>query len=429
MDMNSLCKKAKRPLPNGHFSSRVLVVDDEAMIREEITEFLVDGGFACDRASHGRSALEMILNDPSISVVVTDLKMQGMDGLELIRKINSSIPAYRDLALIVVTGHAGTAEAIEALRLGAMDFLIKPIDPDHLVHAVRRADETLKLRRLERHFQEQLKTEVRERTAEVRKLASDLEEANVALTKRNRELAVANQVKGDFLALISHELRTPLNAIIGFSEVMGQELYGPLGHTTYREYADDIRTSGTHLLNIINEILDVSKTEAGMIRLADDSVDLAEIIETSVRLLKPRALEKGIEIEIDLPATVTRVRGDRQRLKQVLLNLLSNAVKFTNQGSITVRLRCDPEDGVLLRIIDTGIGIPEGDLQRIMEPFTQVDSTLTRAHEGTGLGLPLSRVLVEAHDGRLTIESVFGEGSTATMHLPASRLLSAADAA
>ena len=239
----------------------------------------------------------------------------------------------------------------------------------------------------------------------------------------------ADRTKGAFLATMSHELRTPLNAIIGFSEVMGQELYGPLGHTTYREYADDIRTSGTHLLNIINDILDVSKAEAGMIKLADDSVDLAEIIETSVRLLKPRALEKGIEIEIDLPATVTRVRGDRQRLKQVLLNLLSNAVKFTNQGSITVRLRCDPEDGVLLRIIDTGIGIPEGDLQRIMEPFTQVDSTLSRAHEGTGLGLPLSRVLVEAHDGRLTIESVFGEGSTATMHLPASRLLSAADAA
>ena len=239
----------------------------------------------------------------------------------------------------------------------------------------------------------------------------------------------ADRTKGEFLATMSHELRTPLNAIIGFSEIMEQELYGPLGHTAYREYADDIKTSGTHLLNIINDILDVSKAEAGMIKLADETVDLAEIIETSVRLLKPRALEKGIEIEIDLPSAVTRVRGDRQRLKQVLLNLMSNAVKFTNRGRVTVRLRCDPEDGVLLRIIDTGIGIPEADLERIMEPFTQVDATLSRAHEGTGLGLPLSRVLVEAHDGRLTVESVFGEGSTATVHLPASRLLSAADAA
>jgi PAS domain S-box-containing protein len=239
----------------------------------------------------------------------------------------------------------------------------------------------------------------------------------------------ADRTKGEFLATMSHELRTPLNAIIGFSEIMGQELYGPLGHGTYKEYADDIQTSGTHLLNIINDILDVSKAEAGMIALADDSVDLAEAIETSLRMFKPRALEKGIDFELDLPQAATRVRGDRQRLNQVLLNLLSNAVKFTNQGRITVRLRWNSADGVLLQIVDTGIGIPEADLERIMEPFTQADSTLSRAHEGTGLGLPLSRVFVEAHDGKLTIESVFGEGSTATLHLPASRLLSAADAA
>jgi signal transduction histidine kinase len=228
---------------------------------------------------------------------------------------------------------------------------------------------------------------------------------------------------------MSHELRTPLNAIIGFSEIMGQELYGPLGHGTYKEYADDIQTSATHLLNIINDILDISKAEAGMIALAEESVDLVEVIETSLRLFKPRALEKGIDFELDLPQAATRVRGDRQRLNQVLLNLLSNAVKFTNQGSITVRLRCNPEDGVLLQIVDTGFGISEADLERIMEPFTQADSTLSRTHEGTGLGLPLSRVFVEAHDGKLTIESVFGEGSTATLRLPASRLLGAADAA
>jgi PAS domain S-box-containing protein len=239
----------------------------------------------------------------------------------------------------------------------------------------------------------------------------------------------ADRTKGEFLATMSHELRTPLNAIIGFSEIMGQELYGPLGHGTYKEYADDIQTSGTHLLNIINDILDVSKAEAGMIALADDSVDLAEAIETALRMFKPRALEKEIDFELDLPQAATRVRGDRQRLNQVLLNLLSNAVKFTNQGRITVRLRWNSADGVLLQIVDTGIGIPEADLERIMEPFTQADSTLSRTHEGTGLGLPLSRVFVEAHDGKLTIESVFGEGSTATLHLPASRLLSAADAA
>ncbi len=239
----------------------------------------------------------------------------------------------------------------------------------------------------------------------------------------------ADRTKGEFLATMSHELRTPLNAIIGFSEVMAKELFGPLGHATYKEYTSDIKTSGTHLLNIINDILDVSKAQAGMIKLADDSVDLTEIIETCLRLLKPRAEEKGLTLEADLPVTATRIRGDRQRLNQVLLNLLSNAVKFTNEGGVTIRLHCDPEEGVVLQFIDTGIGVAAADLERIMEPFTQADSTLSRAHEGTGLGLPLSRVFVEAHGGELFIESVFAKGSTVTVRLPADRLLNAADAA
>jgi PAS domain S-box-containing protein len=239
----------------------------------------------------------------------------------------------------------------------------------------------------------------------------------------------ANRTKGEFLATMSHELRTPLNAIIGFSEVMGQELLGSLGHPTYKEYVGDIKTSGTHLLNIINDILDFSKAEAGMINLDDDAVDLAEVIETCLRLLGPQAEAKGIPLEVDLPETRVRVRGDLRRLKQVLLNLLSNAVKFTNEGRVTATLRADPKSGVVLRIIDTGIGIAEPDLDRVMEAFTQADSRLSRTHEGTGLGLPLSRVLVEAHGGRLSVESVFGKGTTATVRLPAQRLLRAVDAA
>ena len=239
----------------------------------------------------------------------------------------------------------------------------------------------------------------------------------------------ANRTKGEFLATMSHELRTPLNAIIGFSEVMGQELLGSLGHPTYREYVEDIKTSGRHLLNIINDILDFSKAEAGMIKLDDDAVDLAEVIETSLRLLGPQAQAKGISLEVDLPETRVRVRADRRRLNQVLLNLLSNAVKFTEEGRVTAKLRANPESGVVLQVIDTGIGIAEPDLDRVMDPFTQADSTLSRAHEGTGLGLPLSRVLVEAHDGRLSVESTFGKGTTATVRLPAERLLSAVDAA
>ncbi len=238
-----------------------------------------------------------------------------------------------------------------------------------------------------------------------------------------------DRAKGEFLATISHELRTPLNAIIGFSEIMGQELFGPLGHSTYKEYTEDIRTSGTHLLNIINDILDVTKAQAGMIVLSDDTVDLSEVVETCLRLLGPEAEEKGLSLEADLAPTSIRVRGDRQRLNQILLNLLSNAIKFTAKGSVTVRLRGDREAGVVLEVIDTGIGIAENDLERVMEPFTQADSTLSRAHEGTGLGLPLSRVLVELHGGVLTIESIFGQGAVARVHLPGKRVMGRADAA
>ncbi|MCZ6764492.1 MAG: ATP-binding protein, partial [Alphaproteobacteria bacterium] len=240
---------------------------------------------------------------------------------------------------------------------------------------------------------------------------------------------LANRSKSEFLANMSHELRTPLNAIIGFSEVMEQELFGPMGHANYKDYAGDILYSGRHLLNIINDILDVSKAEAGMIDLSEEVVDLADVIEACLRLIRPRAVEKDLTVEADLPQQNIQIRADKRRLKQVVLNLLSNAVKFTEKGGVIVELRSDPKEGVILRVIDTGIGISQADLDRVMEPFVQADSTLSRSAEGTGLGLPLSRSLVEFHGGELTITSELGKGSIATVRLPAERLISSVDAA
>ncbi|MGH7186278.1 MAG: sensor histidine kinase [Pseudomonadota bacterium] len=239
----------------------------------------------------------------------------------------------------------------------------------------------------------------------------------------------ANRTKSEFLATMSHELRTPLNAIIGFSEVMMQELFGPIGHANYKDYSGDILQSGRHLLNIINDILDVSKAEAGMIELSEEVVDVADVIEACLRLVRPRATEKDLVIETDLPQQSVQIRADRRRLKQVVLNLLSNAVKFTQTGGITVELHGSEADGMIMRVIDTGIGISEADLKRVMEPFVQADSTLSRSHEGTGLGLSLSRALVELHGGKLTIDSKLGGGTTTTVYLPADRLLGAAAAA
>ena len=239
----------------------------------------------------------------------------------------------------------------------------------------------------------------------------------------------ASRSKGEFLANMSHELRTPLNAIIGFSEVMTQKLFGPLGHPNYNEYAEDIRMSGVHLLEIINDILDVTKVEAGKIVLSEDTVDVFELIASCMRLLQPRAEESGLYLGTDLPEHRVHLRVDELRIKQVLLNLLSNAIKFTDKGGITIKLTSDPETGASLQVIDTGVGISEQDLERVMEPFTQVDSTLSRQHEGTGLGLPLSQSLVELHGGKLTIESSVGKGTVATIRLPAKRIIGASDAA
>ncbi len=239
----------------------------------------------------------------------------------------------------------------------------------------------------------------------------------------------ANRTKSEFLATMSHELRTPLNAIIGFSEVMMQELFGPMGHANYKDYAGDILHSGRHLLELINDILDVSKAEAGMIELSEEVVEMADIIEACLRLIRPRATEKNLTVETDLPQENIQVRADRRRLKQVVLNLLSNAVKFTEKGGITVELRGEPGDGMILRVIDTGIGIAQTDLERVMEPFVQADSTLSRSAEGTGLGLPLSRALMETHGGELMITSEIGSGSIATIRLPADRLIGNANAA
>jgi len=239
---------------------------------------------------------------------------------------------------------------------------------------------------------------------------------------------LANRTKSEFLATMSHELRTPLNAIIGFSEVMEQELFGALGHPQYREYMSDIKDSGHHLLNIICDILDVSKAEAGMIELFEEDLDLSNLIKSALRLVHARAEHQGVILETDLPTQMPRVHADETRLKQVLLNLLANAVKFTEAGGhVVVRVRVESQRGLSIQVADTGVGIDHENLQRVMEPFTQADSGFSRKHEGTGLGLPLSRALVELHGGSLWIESELDVGTVVTVRLPSSRV--AVDAA
>jgi two-component system cell cycle sensor histidine kinase PleC len=248
-------------------------------------------------------------------------------------------------------------------------------------------------------------------------------ETELALVAAKEEAELASRSKTEFLANMSHELRTPLNAIIGFSQVMADELLGPLGSARYAGYARDIANSAQHLLGIIGDILDVSKLEAGRIELDEREVDLALIVRDVLLLVGERARALNIGIDTDLPKDLPRLRADGLKLKQVLLNLITNAIKFSDGGSCVVVRGGHGEDGVRLAVIDNGIGMDPVEIETAVTRFGQVASTWNRKHAGTGLGLPLAIGLVELHGGQLIIDSKKGVGTTVTIHLPAERAL------
>ncbi len=234
----------------------------------------------------------------------------------------------------------------------------------------------------------------------------------------------ANAAKSDFLALMSHELRTPLNAIIGFSEVLGTEMLGPLGQPRYREYANDVHGAGKHLLALINDILDLSKAAAGKFELHIEEIAPADIVNECLRLTRGKAHEGGLRLTSDLAPGLPNLLVDRLRFKQALLNLCSNAIKFTPPGGeVHVAAGQDEAGRFILSVCDTGIGMAPEHIPLALEPFRQIASPFARQKEGTGLGLALVKSLVECHDGRLEIESVLHRGTTVRMILPPERTI------
>ncbi len=252
--------------------------------------------------------------------------------------------------------------------------------------------------------------------------------------RKARELAIkakaANDSKSMFLANVSHELRTPLTSIIGFSEVLLQERYGPLGSREYRQFAESIRESGGDLLGLINDILDISKIEAGRLELCEEDADLAHVVSACLRLIGQRAQDAGLAVLDQMPSDLPRVCVDVRLLKQVLLNLLSNAIKFTPEGgSISLNAGRHADGSLWLSVQDTGIGIARQHHKLVFEPFEQVDNIRSRRYPGTGLGLPLAKKIIELHGGGVTLESELAEGSKITLRLPAGRVLGVGAAA
>ena len=234
----------------------------------------------------------------------------------------------------------------------------------------------------------------------------------------------ANRAKTEFLANMSHELRTPLNAIIGFSEIAKGEIFGPLGSPRYRDYMEDIHSSGEHLLEVINDILDISKVEAGELDLNEEPVRLADVIADSLRLVTPRAEQAGLALTHTIDPSLPELRADARMVKQGLINLLSNAVKFTPEGGqVRVDARCRPGGPLVVSVADSGIGIAKSDIPRVLSPFGQVEGSLSRNFQGTGLGLSIAKSFVEAHGGKLQIESKPGEGTVVSLCFPPERIV------
>ena len=254
-------------------------------------------------------------------------------------------------------------------------------------------------------------------THHAQKIIDQQFQSNKELDEARQRAEAESKAKTEFLANVSHELRTPLNAIIGFSEIMVSESNGPIENEQYKEYINDINNSGKHLLSVINDILDFSKASADKLKVDNIEVDLNKVVTSSMRFVKPRADEAQVQLVENLPKEHLVIKADPKRLKQAFLNLLSNSVKFTQPGgSVSVTIKKDVQaNRVVITVVDTGIGMEEKDIPKALASFGQVDSKLSRKYDGTGLGLPLTKKLVELMEGTFELTSSPGKGTTVVM--------------
>ncbi|WP_417431057.1 PAS-domain containing protein [Kiloniella sp.] len=267
-----------------------------------------------------------------------------------------------------------------------------------------------------------LEHRVKQRTAELQTELQTRIKTEERLRSAVSKEQLASRSKNEFLANMSHELRTPLNCIIGFSELLKNESFGPLGQERYKDYCFDINNAGVHLLEVLNDLLDVSKLESGDMDLVETEVDLSTVIESSVAMLSNKADSHNISLITELPSDLPYLYADARRIKQVLINLLSNAVKFSREeGDVVITVSGNKRDGISLSIADKGIGISKEDLPKVMDPFHQVSEALTRNHEGSGLGLHIVKSLIELHGGRVVINSELGVGTNVCVHFPRER--------
>ncbi len=414
--------------------ARLLVVDDDPSYLKVLEDGLIAEGYAVDTASSGKEGLKR-LNQVEYDCVLVDLAIPETGSMkiveEMVERRKQDIPPTTAL---MINARESKEIARKALASGADDFISKSNDISLLKGRLRALLRHKSLhdqhRRIVEEFERRendLERVVAERTFELKQEITERKKAEEAMRKAKELAETANHTKTEFLANMSHELRTPLNAIIGFSDMIRNQALGALPYSEatqrYLEYVDNIYDSGIHLLEIINDILDISRVEVGELTLNEEVLDLRGMLASAERLVRPQAEKAGVALIVAPAKKLPYFFGDGRFLKQTFVNLLYNALKFTPEGGKVSLGAHVAEDGwVEVNFIDTGIGIDKKDIDKVLKPFGQVDSSLARKHEGTGLGLPLSKTFVETHGGRLILKSRLGKGTTVTLRFPPDRV-------
>lgn len=425
---------------------RILVVEDSLPLAERIGRVLEGAGYRVDLAADGREGLLRVQSEPP-DLIISDLTMPEMDGYAFCQAIKSAELTKR-IPFVLLDERNKPEDILWALERGADNFITKPFEDDVILERVRRIFEHLEFRQ-KGYLEMEVTVRVGGRdiciTADKQQVIEllfatfeDLARAKDALLEHERELEAkareleqANQQlragsrhKSEFLANMSHELRTPLNAILGFSELLQGQTPGPLTEKQVR-YVANISTGGQDLLGLITDLLDLARVEAGRMELHTAPVNLREVIEAVVHEIRPKAAAKGLSLELVVVETLPPVPADPIRLNQILQKLLSNAVKFNPVGGrVTVTARREPRTSdmgefVEIAVADTGIGIKAEDLPMLFQTFTQLEPTFAKRYQGAGLGLSLTKRLVELHGGRILVESPGeGQGSTFKVQLP-----------
>jgi signal transduction histidine kinase len=369
----------------------ILVVDDDPVVRSLMRATLKTDGFTVFEAADGEEGCRLY-EQHRPDLLLVDVIMPRMDGYELCRILRSQ-PESAYVPIVVATSLDDVPSIARAYDAGATDFIPKPVNWLVLNHRIRY------ILRASRAFEE------------IRRNQEHLIAAKEAAE-------AANRAKSEFLANMSHELRTPLNAIIGFSGMMSDRMFGPLDEK-YAEYANIIGDSGRHLLAIITDILDVSKADADRMMLAEERVAIEDVVELGSKIVEDMARRADIEFVSKMEGGLPPVVADPAKLTQILVNLLSNAVKFTAAGGkVHLSVEHRATHGIIFRVEDTGIGMAPDQIPIALAPFGQISNSMTRKHDGVGLGLPLTKRLIELHGGTIELDSQPGKGTVASVHLP-----------